>query len=67
MAFDLIVLSLNIYKLIISRRVDGAMGASKLGKLIFADGLIYFMIAYVAIVHSSGVEDNKFLTTHLHF
>lgn len=48
MAFDLLVLTLNIYKLAFVRRSDGAMGASRIGKLIFGDGLAYFFIAFAA-------------------
>lgn len=47
MCFDLLVLTLNVYKLAFERRKDGAMGTSRIGKMIFGDGLMYFFIAYV--------------------
>jgi len=48
MCFDLIVFLLNLYKLYLRReRETASMGASRLGKMIFGDGLIYFFIAYV--------------------
>ncbi|KAF8636897.1 hypothetical protein AX17_003149 [Amanita inopinata Kibby_2008] len=50
MCFDLLVLLLNGYKLlgVNSKPNMHAMGASRLGKMIFSDGLIYFMIAFLA-------------------
>jgi hypothetical protein len=49
MAFDAIVLALNAYKLmrtgLVLKRVTGTETGSKLGRLIFTDGLIYFIIA----------------------
>jgi hypothetical protein len=49
MAFDAIVLALNIYKLTkvgrALKRVAGTDAASKISRLIFTDGLIYFIIA----------------------
>ncbi|KAJ7468091.1 hypothetical protein FB451DRAFT_1092582 [Mycena latifolia] len=43
MCFDLVVFVLNAYKLGIKRR-----GSSKLSKMIFKDGLIFFFIAFLA-------------------
>ncbi|KAJ7118687.1 hypothetical protein C8R43DRAFT_90095 [Mycena crocata] len=43
MCFDLMVFLLNAYKLGINRR-----GSSKLSKMIFKDGLIFFFIAFLA-------------------
>ncbi|KAF8918614.1 hypothetical protein CPB85DRAFT_995468 [Mucidula mucida] len=49
MVFDFIVLALNAYKLLRSNRDTGsAMGSSRLGKLLFADGLVYFIIAFLS-------------------
>ena len=48
MCFDLIVLGLNTYKLFginSTTTVSEMMGRSRLTKMIFADGLIYFVIA----------------------
>jgi len=50
MAFDLIVLILNAYKLLgvkvkRGKGEAGAMASSRLGRLIFGDGLIFFFIA----------------------
>jgi len=42
MCFDFIVLVLNAYKL-----VGSSLGSSKIAKMIFEDGLIFFIIAYV--------------------
>nr|GAT52236.1 predicted protein [Mycena chlorophos] len=44
MGFDLIVFCLNAYKLVLSRR----RGKSRLTKLIFKDGLVFFFIAFLA-------------------
>ncbi|KAK2461216.1 hypothetical protein APHAL10511_006743 [Amanita phalloides] len=47
MAFDMLVIVLNAYKLLgINSATPRVMGTSRLGKLIFADGLIYFFIAF---------------------
>jgi len=52
MAFDALVLALNGYKLLkTGLALKGATGAdatSKLGRLIFTDGLIYFIIAFLS-------------------
>uniref|UniRef100_A0A0W0FTF3 Transmembrane protein n=1 Tax=Moniliophthora roreri TaxID=221103 RepID=A0A0W0FTF3_MONRR len=48
MAFDFLVLSLTAWKLVISAPSSKAMGRSKLVVLIFGDGLIYFLIAFLA-------------------
>ncbi|KAF9269673.1 hypothetical protein L218DRAFT_953301 [Marasmius fiardii PR-910] len=48
MVFDLLVLSLTAWKLVINAPSSKAMGRSKLVVLIFGDGLIYFIIAFVA-------------------
>ncbi|ESK88353.1 hypothetical protein Moror_14786 [Moniliophthora roreri MCA 2997] len=48
MCFDLIVFLLNAYKLSLRRGNNNAMGESRLGKMIFGDGLIYFFIAFLA-------------------
>ncbi|KAK7441028.1 hypothetical protein VKT23_016809 [Stygiomarasmius scandens] len=51
MCFDLIVFLLNLYKLYLRReRETASMGASRLGKMIFGDGLIYFFIAFLSNV-----------------
>jgi hypothetical protein len=51
MAFDLIVLTLNAYKLITTglagKKTVGHSAGSQIGRLIFADGLIFFFIASV--------------------
>jgi len=46
MIFDLIVLLLNTYKLSGTR--SGMLGTSRLAKMIFTDGLIYFILACVS-------------------
>ena len=46
MIFDLIVLLLNTYKLSGAR--SGMLGTSRLAKMIFTDGLIYFILACVS-------------------
>ncbi|KAG5636830.1 hypothetical protein H0H81_006657 [Sphagnurus paluster] len=46
MCFDLIVLVLNAYKLI-GIKSEG-FGTSRIAKMIFEDGLIFFFIAFVA-------------------
>ncbi|KAG7095374.1 hypothetical protein E1B28_006131 [Marasmius oreades] len=48
MVFDLTVLSLTAWKLVINAPSSKAMGRSKLVVLIFGDGLIYFIIAFIA-------------------
>ncbi|KAF8635398.1 hypothetical protein AX15_000398 [Amanita polypyramis BW_CC] len=49
MCFDLLVIALNTYKLLgIGLGSPRSIGSSRLGKLIFADGLIYFLIAFFA-------------------
>lgn len=48
MCFDLIVFLLNAYKLSLRKGHGNAMGESRLGKMIFGDGLIYFFVAFLA-------------------
>ncbi|KJA21376.1 hypothetical protein HYPSUDRAFT_67723 [Hypholoma sublateritium FD-334 SS-4] len=48
MCFDLIVLCLNVYKLTSSSKVTGSTGRSRLVQLIFTDGLIFFIVAFLA-------------------
>ncbi|KAF5371695.1 hypothetical protein D9758_003538 [Tetrapyrgos nigripes] len=51
MCFDLFVFLLNLHKLYFRRESpQGSMGTSRLGRLIFGDGLIYFFIAFLANV-----------------
>ncbi|XP_006463260.1 hypothetical protein AGABI2DRAFT_194141 [Agaricus bisporus var. bisporus H97] len=50
MCFDLLILSLTTYKLVNRLSGNDAMGKSKLAHVIFRDGLIYFVIAFVANV-----------------
>ena len=51
MCFDLLVIVLNMYKLLgIGIGPPRVFGKSRLSKLIFADGLIYFLIACVIFV-----------------
>ena len=51
MCFDLLVIVLNMYKLLgIGIGPPRIFGKSRLSKLIFADGLIYFLIACVISV-----------------
>ncbi|KAJ7597784.1 hypothetical protein C8J56DRAFT_328364 [Mycena floridula] len=47
MCFDLLVFLLNFYKFAIQGR-NRDIGTSRLGKMIFSDGLAYFFIAFVA-------------------
>lgn len=48
MSFDLIVLCLTAYKLAWTRRISGTSGIhSKLVRMVFSDGLVYFILAYV--------------------
>lgn len=49
MCFDLLVFILNAYKLGVKRK-----GTSKLTKMIFKDGLLFFFIAYVIVLLSSA-------------
>ncbi|KAG8216910.1 hypothetical protein J3R82DRAFT_7184 [Butyriboletus roseoflavus] len=49
MSFDLIVLCLTAYKLAWSRRISGPSGIhSKLVRMVFSDGLVYFILAFLA-------------------
>ncbi|KAJ3572301.1 hypothetical protein NP233_g3183 [Leucocoprinus birnbaumii] len=49
MCFDLLVLLLNTYKLAgVRTGADGLLGKSRLAKMIFTDGLIYFILAFIA-------------------
>lgn len=48
MAFDFTVLLLTAWKLVINAPSSKAMGRSRLVVLIFGDGLIYFIIAFMA-------------------
>lgn len=57
MSFDLVVLCLTAYKLAWTRRVSGTCGIhSKLVRMVFSDGLVYFILAYVlyALADLSG-------------
>jgi hypothetical protein len=49
MAFDAIVLALNAFKLmkigVVLKEATGTNTQSKIGRIIFTDGLIYFIIA----------------------
>lgn len=48
MSFDLVVLCLTAYKLAWTRRISGTTGIhSKLIRMVFSDGLVYFILAYV--------------------
>lgn len=48
MSFDLVVLCLTAYKLAWTRRISGTPGIhSKLVRMVFSDGLVYFILAYV--------------------
>lgn len=46
MCFDLLVLVLNAYKLLGINSKNQGFGASRIAKMIFEDGLIFFIIAY---------------------
>lgn len=46
MCFDLVVLVLNAYKLLGINSKNQGFGASRIAKMIFEDGLIFFFIAY---------------------
>lgn len=48
MCFDLVVLALNAYKLLDSYSKDKGFMSSRIAKMIFEDGLIYFVIAFVS-------------------
>ncbi|KAL0576041.1 hypothetical protein V5O48_005949 [Marasmius crinis-equi] len=48
MCFDLVVFLLNAYKLTVRRGKQNLVGESRIGKLIFSDGLIYFFVAFLA-------------------
>ncbi|KAH0826679.1 hypothetical protein J3R83DRAFT_5067 [Lanmaoa asiatica] len=49
MSFDLIVLCLTAYKLAWTRRISGTSGIhSKLVRMVFSDGLVYFILAFLA-------------------
>ncbi|KAF5379221.1 hypothetical protein D9615_005962 [Tricholomella constricta] len=48
MCFDLIVLVLNAYKLLGVNSKNQGFGTSRIAKMIFEDGLIFFIIAFVA-------------------
>lgn len=50
MCFDLIVFLLNVYKLSRRKGHSNAIGDSRLGRMIFGDGLIYFFVAFLANV-----------------
>jgi len=52
MIFDLIVLLLNTYKLSGAR--SGMLRTSRLAKMIFTDGLIYFILACVSSLDLSA-------------
>ena len=47
MCFDFAVLTLNAYKLVGGNSRSTGLAGSRLAKMIFEDGLIFFMIAYV--------------------
>ncbi|KAG6850092.1 hypothetical protein H0H93_001225 [Arthromyces matolae] len=48
MCFDLIVLGLNAYKLLDISSRDKSFMTSRIAKMIFEDGLIFFVIAFIA-------------------
>ncbi|KAJ3868929.1 hypothetical protein EV359DRAFT_70283 [Lentinula novae-zelandiae] len=48
MCFDFVVLSLTAWKLVINAPSSKVMGRSRLVVLIFGDGLIYFIIAFLS-------------------
>ncbi|KAI9569905.1 hypothetical protein HD554DRAFT_461696 [Boletus coccyginus] len=49
MSFDLVVLCLTAYKLAWTRRISGTPGIhSKLVRMVFSDGLVYFILAFLA-------------------
>lgn len=47
MCFDLVVLLLNAYKLLGLNSKNEGLIVSRIGKMIFEDGLIFFIIAYI--------------------
>ncbi|KAH7868942.1 uncharacterized protein C8R40DRAFT_796977 [Lentinula edodes] len=48
MVFDLLVFLLNAYKLGSRKGNISSMGESRLGKLLFGDGLVYFFVAFLS-------------------
>ncbi|KAG6377384.1 hypothetical protein JVT61DRAFT_15180 [Boletus reticuloceps] len=49
MSFDLVVLCLTAYKLAWTRRISGTSGIhGKLVRMVFSDGLVYFILAFLA-------------------
>ncbi|KAJ3783492.1 hypothetical protein GGU10DRAFT_316775 [Lentinula aff. detonsa] len=48
MVFDLLVFLLNAHKLFPRKGNIGYMGGSRLGRLLFGDGLVYFFIAFLS-------------------
>ncbi|KAG5646357.1 hypothetical protein DXG03_003680 [Asterophora parasitica] len=48
MCFDLIVLVLNAYKLLGANSSNQRFGTSRIAKMIFEDGLIFFIVAFLA-------------------
>jgi len=48
MVLDLLVFLLTAYKLWFKRGKPGAMGESRLGRMLFGDGLVYFFIAFLS-------------------
>ncbi|KAH0580893.1 hypothetical protein H2248_012048 [Termitomyces sp. 'cryptogamus'] len=48
MCFDLVVLALNAYKLLDINAKEKGFMSSRIAKMIFEDGLIYFVIAFLA-------------------
>ena len=54
MCFDLFILLVNTYKLLGLNSAVRAVGTSRLSKMIFEDGLIFFFIAYVKLLRLTG-------------
>jgi len=54
MCFDLFILLVNTYKLLGLNSAVRAVGTSRLSKMIFEDGLIFFFIAYVKLLRLAG-------------
>ncbi|KAJ3812759.1 hypothetical protein EV368DRAFT_86485 [Lentinula lateritia] len=48
MVFDLLVFLLNAYKLGLRKGSTSSMGESRLGRLLFGDGLVYFFVAFLS-------------------
>ncbi|KAE9407891.1 hypothetical protein BT96DRAFT_986128 [Gymnopus androsaceus JB14] len=48
MIFDLVVFLLNAYKLSSRKGKPSSMGESRLGRMLFGDGLVYFFIAFMS-------------------